>query len=375
MSGRRSAALLYLGGLGALGAVAGGVLFFRTTRAADTTREAGQRHDTLAAGPRAQVVRAGRSGGERRLELQGEARPYATATVYAKLSGYLRSILVDKGDSVREGQVVATIESPDLDRQYDAAVADAKNKRAQAARSQALVGSGVVSRQEADLADTAAAMADSSVAALASQRSYETLRAPFAGTVTARFADAGVLIQSAANAQTSAQPIVTVSLIDRLRVYVYLDQRDAAAVRVGDEAKVRLPERPGLELSGKVTRVTHELDARTRMMLAEIDLDNRRHEIVAGSFVQVVLHVTAPVLVEIPDEALVFRKKVPHVALVDASGHVHFQPIKIADDDGSRARVLEGVREGDRLALNLGEGVLEGGLIQALEKPDAAPAR
>ena len=149
-----------------------------------------------------------------------------------------RSIPVDRGDHVKAGQVVAEVESAETDRQYDAAVSDLENKRKNAERERDLVARGWTSVQAADLANTAYRMAEADVAQLAVMKSYEVLRAPFDGTVTARFVDLGVLVQSSVTNQTSNQPVMTIADLSKLRVDVYVEQRDVPFVHVGDMADV-----------------------------------------------------------------------------------------------------------------------------------------
>src|SRR5439155_3579034 len=237
---------------------------------------------------------------------------------------------------VRAGDVVATIASLETDRQYEAAVADARYKRANADRATALAGPGVVSAHDADVQVGQAQVAEATVQAFATQRSYEVLRAPFAGTVTARFADPGALVQNAANAQTSALPVVTISDTSKLRVYVYVDQRDAASVQPGDVAEVAVPDGP--KLHARVTRRADELDARTRTMLVEVDVDNRDGAIVAGSFVWVTLKVKTPALVQVPAAALDLRRKAAQVGVV-VGGVVKLRPVEVADLDGETVRL------------------------------------
>ncbi|HZS37236.1 MAG TPA: efflux RND transporter periplasmic adaptor subunit [Polyangia bacterium] len=368
---RRTA--LYVAGLAAVLAAIGGVVMFANARGSAAEKESQAREAQVKAGPRVRVVAAAPARTERRIELQGEARPFASVTLYAKLSGYLKEIRVDKGDRVQAGQVLAVIESPELDRQYDAAVADAAYKRANAKRAAALATPGVVSAREAELTSSQALMADAQVAALATQKSYETLRAPFTGTVIARFADPGALVQNATNAQTSALPVVTISQGERLRVYVYVDQRDAFYVHKGDGAEVTTPDRPGLPIKGTVTRLASELDPKTRTMLVEIDLDNRDGRIVPGSFVLVALVIATPPSVEVPVEALVLRGKQPFVAVVSAEQRVTYKPVVLVGDDGASARVAKGLAAGERVALNLGENVVDGDLVQPVEPANHAP--
>src|SRR5262249_11454248 len=159
--------------------------------------------------------------------------------------------------------------------------------------------------------------AQAQVATLAQQKSYEVLRAPFAGTVTARYADPGALVQAAVGAQTGALPLVTISTPERLRVYVYVPQRDATSVKGGDAAKVTLPERGDVVVQGQVARRADALDPRTRMMLVEVDVDNRDGRIVPGSFVTVTLSFATLPEVTVPVEALVMRGQKAQVFVVE----------------------------------------------------------
>jgi multidrug efflux pump subunit AcrA (membrane-fusion protein) len=157
----------------------------------------------LAKGPAVQVATIAQGPKERLITLLGDTRAYQTATLYGKVGGYLKSIAVDRGDHVTAGQVVGEVESAETDRQYDAAVSDLTNKRKNAEREGDLVKRGWSSVQTADQADTAYRMAQANMEQLAVMKSYEILRAPFDGTVTARFVDVGALVQSSVTNQTS----------------------------------------------------------------------------------------------------------------------------------------------------------------------------
>jgi RND family efflux transporter MFP subunit len=369
MSDNHRPSWLYpIGVLAVLGAAGMVLLLFvmqrRGAHAEEETRTA-----DVAAGPRVTVTRATSSSGERTITVQGEARPYASVTLFAKVSGYLREVRVDKGDRVKENQVIAVIESPETDRQYQAARADADNKRAIAKRLDALAKPGVVSTQDAEQARTNAEVAEASLSALDTQRQYEVLRAPFAGTVTARFADPGALVQNASSSQTSALPVVTISQGKRLRVLAYLDQNDAPLVRAGDPATVRTA--AGGSRAARVSRIAGELDQRTRTLLTEIDCDNQDGAIFPGSFVEVTMTVHAPVRVELPASALVLRGEKPFVAVVDASAHVHYRPVVLAGDDGKLVQLESGVAAGEAVAISLGDSVAEGARVQPVEEPPA----
>lgn len=322
-----------------------------------------------AAGPVVQVAVAKRIAGNEVLTLLGEADPYQAITLYAKVSGYMKNITVDKGDRVRAGEVLAVIESPEIDKQYQAAVADAENKRLIAERAATLVKKQMISQQDADQAEADSKVSIANREQLATLKSYEVLRAPFNGTVTARFADPGALIQNATSSQSSSLPVVSIAETGRLRVYVYVDQAHAAFVHVGDSATVLDPAQPGLKIAARVTRTSGEIDLKTRTLLVEIDLANPRNRVLPGSFVQVQLQVHTPRYVEVPSDALVVRGGQSFVALVTADNHIKFQPVVVADQTGESVRLLSGLEEGEKVARNLGDRVAEGVVVQPVVAP------
>jgi membrane fusion protein, multidrug efflux system len=319
------------------------------------------------AGPEVSVIAAKRSPGERLISLTGDAQPYASVTLYAKVSGYLKKIMVDKGDRVNAGQVLAVIESPELDRQYDSAVVDAKDKRRDAARENTLVGKNLVSQQDADHAEAAALESEANAEALRVQKEYEILSAPFRSIVTARFADPGALVQSAANSQTTALPVLSLSQTDKLRVYVYLAQKDAAFVRVGNHAEISDSSRPNVKLAASITRISGELDPKTRTLLAELDVDNKQGLILAGSFVQVSLKLKTAPAVEIPADALLMKGEQAYVAVVSADSKVQFRPVVMADSDGKTVRLSSGLTEGERVIRSPGFAISDNEQVQPVE--------
>jgi RND family efflux transporter MFP subunit len=329
------------------------------------------------AGPHVEVVVVKKSDPNRTLTLVGEARPFATVTLYAKVSGYMKSIKVDKGDHVKKDQVLAIIESPEIDKNYQGALADSENKSSISRRMNQLRNRSLVSPQEADQADSDAKVAKSRLESLAVQKAYETLRAPFDGTVTSRYADAGALVQNAENSQTSAQPVVTISQVDSLRVYVYVDQKDAAFIQVGGPAQVSVAERPDLHLTAMITRVSGELDPKTKMLLTEIDIDNKQGQLVPGSFVQVTLNLKIPEQLEVPAQSLLIQQGKSFVVTVDDADLIHYKEVKAGDNDGQFVSIYSGVNENERVAVNLGSQWAEGSHIRPIVKdkpPEAKPA-
>jgi len=327
------------------------------------TRETKARESEIRSGLLVHTVAAKPVPGFRSVLLIGEARPYATAALYAKISGYVKEMRVDKGDRVRAGQILAVIESPELDRQLDAARADAKSKRDDAKRAFALLGKNAAAYQDWERAEAAARISEAAEAAALVQKEYEIIRAPFAGTIAIRYVDPGALIQSAVNAQTTAQPVVSLSQVDRLRVYVYMDQRNAAFVRPGDRVEITDPARPSVKVSATVTRMSGELDTRTRTLLTEVQVDNRSGVIVPGSFVQATIWLRTGARVEVPADALLFRDGKPNVVVAGKDNKAQIRPVSIVDSDGINLRLSEGVRAGEVVVVSPQAGMADGAHI------------
>jgi RND family efflux transporter MFP subunit len=355
--------------------VAGGVylLFARRQESVEHSRADLVSHSKE--GIKVRIAKVTTSPSIRTLNVTGEARPYAAVTLYAKVSGYLKKISVDKGDKVKEGQLLAVIESPELERSYEAAEADAKNKRSVAKRTDDLQKQGLVAQQDAEKADADADAAEANVAALKVQKDYQYLKAPISGTVTSRYADPGALVQSAANSQTSALPLVSISENSKLRIYIYLDQKDAQFVHPGDSVTITLPERPSLEIHSVIARYTGEIDTRTRMLLAEVELDNKDGKILPGSYVQVKLTIRASQTLLIPSEGIVLRGDKTFAALVGSDNSLKYIPIAVADNDGRTALITSGLNEGETIALGIGDALSDGDKIQPIQPPPPAQSR
>ncbi len=365
---KRSSGKLFVGGVLVLALAGGAVYYLSSAKEKATHSEAEERSKEVAAGIRVRVAPVTPSSPERTITVAGEVKPYTSVTLYSKVSGYLKSITVDKGDDVREGQLIASIESPEVDRSIQGAQADAKNKRSIAKRNEELLKQGILSQQEADQAIADAETAEANLAGLSQQKAYLTIKAPFAGKVTARYADPGALVQSAASSQSSALPVVTVSQINKLRIYVYLDQHDAVFIREGDTVTIRLPERPDVRIPATITRFTGEIDSKTRTLLAEIDIDNSKGEILSGSYVQVDIKIKARPYLEMPSDALIIKGKEFYAAVVDSIGILHMKKIEIADNDGRRVQIASGLSAGDQIALGVGDAVKDGEKVQPMLK-------
>ena len=335
-------------------------------------QEAKSRRAELDLGPQVRTARIDASGGDRGITLSAEALPFLSTTVYAKLSGFLREIKVDKGSVVSSGQIIAVIESPETDRDFQALKADADNKRRNAQRAEALGKQQLISDRDLDQALADARMAEAKLESQGALKAYQVVKAPFGGVVTQRFADPGALVQNAANS-TSALPLVTVAQVDRLRVSIYLDQSVAPQVKAGTPVSIRATERPNLVREARITRVNGSLDPRTRTLLAEVDLDNHDQAFLPGGSVQVELKVQTPSRLEIPVEAITLLNGRPYAALVDSKQMIHLVALTLGEEERQRVRVLGGVKAGDEVVLNPSADLNDGAKVRPIKIEGVRP--
>lgn len=329
-------------------------------------KEVRLREAKIEAGPSVYVVPAARASDTRSLSFVGEALPYLETTLYSKVSGYLSVINVDKGDKVVSGQVLAILQSPELDRQYAAAVADATSKRLVAERNNLLLSKDTVAPQTAELSEAAAKTAEENAAALLAQKDYEIVRAPFSGTITSRYVDPGALIQNAVTSQTNAQPVVTLSQIDRLRVYVYPDQKSASFIQVGDPAEIADAARPDMRVTGSVSRTSGRLDQKTRSLTVEIDVDNTEGKLIPGSFVRANLKVRIGNQTQIPVDALVIQGNKSLVATLTRDNKIAFKEVSVYASNGTTVRLSSGLSEGEHVISNPAQSLTEGQQVQPI---------
>ena len=348
-------------GIAAVIVVAAVVLHYTHISAARADLE----RDT-AKGPQVQVITAQASGGMRDITILADVRPYQEATLYAKVSGYLGKVLVDKGDTVKTGQLLATIESQETDAQYASAAADLANKKQIAQRYDQLAHQNAIAAQQKDQADADARVAQAVLSQNGTLKGYERITAPFDGKITARFADPGALMQNAANSQTSSQPVVTVSDDRRLRIDAFVQQQDAPFVHAGDNADIVDAANKSRKVSAKVSRVSGALDPRTRTMLVEVMLDNPDEALLSGSFAYMTLHVPEPSATQIPVGAMITRGSDQFIALVDQNSRLHLVKIQVAATDGDTITLAQGLKPGTKIAVDLPSEAVDGAPVQAV---------
>ena len=355
-------------------AAGGGVLYYSKAREAREAGEAREKADKAAAGINVTVAKSQKGPNFRKITLVGEALPHKSVTLYSKVSGYLSRINVDVGDVVKQGQVIAEVTSPELDAQVATINAGLSNKRQIAKRTRELAGAGFFSQQALDTADTDVRVAEAQIAEVRTLSSYRTLRAPFAGVVTARYADLGALVTNAASNQTSALPLVTIADTSKLKITVYAEQAEAPVVKVGLDVDVIDAAAPERKVSGKIARTSGELDTRTRTLRTEVEFDNSEGRFIAGSFVNASLLIPATSFIEVPAGALVTKDKKPFVVIVGKDGKAHFVPIVVAGTDGKVLRIASGLDEGVVVAVSPPASLAEGAKVNPQTPPGAPPA-
>jgi membrane fusion protein, multidrug efflux system len=327
--------------------------------------------DATSRGPVVQVVLAKAAPALQTVTVLASVTPYQQATLYAKVSGYLANVLVDKGDHVKAGQLLATVESQETDAQYNSARADLINKQRIAQRYDQLLRQNAIAAQQADQADADARIAKATLDQDGTLKSYERLTAPFDGQVTARFADPGALVQNATTSQTAAQPVVTVSDDTRLRIDAYVQQDVAPFVHESDEAQIVDAANTGRSITAKITRVSGQLDPRTRTMLVEVVLDNKNRFLLGGSFAYMTLHVPVSSATQVPVGALITHGDDQFVAVVGGDSRLHYIKVTVASTDGDIVSLAGGIKPGTRIAVNLPAEAADGGLVQPAQAPAA----
>ena len=307
------------------------------------------------------------------IALPGNTQAFNDTPIYARTNGYLKKFFVDIGQHVTQGQLMAIIETPEVDQQLQVAEADLKSAQANlsladttAQRYQNLLKSDSVSKQETDVAVSGAAAkraaveaAEADVRRLQQLQSFEHIYAPFSGVVTARNTDIGDLIDAGSG---SAQPkdLFRIVATGKLRVFVAVPEIYAPDIHDGDTATLTLDEYPGQQFTGRIARNSNAIDMASRTLNVEVDVDNAQNKLLPGAYVFV--HFKLPQQqkqLSVPANALLFRSEGLRVAVV-SHGRVHLQPITIAKDNGATLEVGTGLNPSDQIILDPADSIAEG---------------
>lgn len=339
------------------------------------------RDTNAAAVPAVQVIHPKGGAPNQKLVLPGNTQAFLDTAIYARTNGYLKHWYFDIGAHVKRGQLLADIDTPEVDDQLRQARADLANAEATtklasitAERNENLLKTRSVATQDRDNAvgnlNAAKALVQSrqaAVAQLEKLQSFEKVEAPFDGIVTARSVDVGALI--AAGGAAPARELFHMVAIDPLRVYVSIPETYSPAMQVGATAAVTLDEFPGQNFTGTLVRTSNAIDPASRTLLVEIDVPNSDGKLLPGSYVLV--HFTLPTASEsvtIPVNTMLFRKEGLQVGVV-RDGTVELVPIKIGHDFGDTVEVMSGLRATDQVVLNPADSLIGGTkvVVKALE--------
>lgn len=301
--------------------------------------------------------------------LPGNVTAYTDSPIYARTSGYLTKWYYDIGAHVKKGALLAEIATPELDKQLLQAEADlgtaeanAKNAHAQAQRYQGLVTTNAVSQQDTETftnqaTATASAVksAQANVERLKELQSFEKVYAPFDGVVTARSVDIGQLIDTGA-----AKELFHLQALGVLRVYVNVPQMYTTNRKRGEKIDVTFPEYPGRTFQGTLVRTADAIDPSSRTLLVEVDIDNRKGELLPGALAQVHFKAPAVQTFVIPVSAIIFRRQGTEVGTVGGDNIAHLVPVTIGEDDGATVQIVSGLRADDRVIQDPPDSLIEG---------------
>ena len=363
--------------LAAAGAIAWDIAHGIAARvhAADTLKQ-----QTLAmAVPAVSVIHPRPGAPTEEIVLPGNAQAYVATPIYARTNGYLKAWYFDIGAHVKSGQLLAEIETPEVDRQLDQARADLATSRANyglaqttAARYQELFKSDSVAKQDVDdkVGDLQAkkAMVDSAtynVRRLEEMQAFQKVYAPFDGVITARNIDIGALINAGAN--SPGHELFDIAAIGKLRVYVNVPQVYSRDVRPGGAADLTLAEFPGRRFAGRIVRTSDAIDPSSRTLLTEVDVDNTSGQLLPGAFLSVHLKLSARTgTVMVPVNALVFRAQGMQIAVVRGN-RAQLVPVTLGRDYGTEVEVVSGVSAGERIIENPPDSLTSGTEVQPVE--------
>jgi RND family efflux transporter MFP subunit len=317
------------------------------------------------------------------INLPGTIQAFVDAPIYARVSGYLKNWYTDIGAHVKKGQLMAEIETPEVDQQLQQAIANLATSKANLElaeitnkRWQALVKTNAVSKQDADEKQGALdaqraqyAAAEANVKQLRATQSFQKIYAPFDGVVTVRNTDIGQLINAG---QGSGPQLFRVASVDKLRTFIPVPQSQSPYVKPGMTADLHFAERPGKGFAGTVTRTANSIDTASRTLLTEVDIDNTQNELFPGAYVDVHIKLPSPATegaVRIPANTLIFRAAGMQAAVVGQDGKIDLRDVTIGRDFGNEVEIVKGLNANDQVVVNPPDSLSAGQQVQIAPPP------
>jgi len=336
--------------------------------------------------PTVTVIHPKRGAPQQEIVLPGDMQPYTDAPIYARTTGYLKSWHADIGTHVKAGQLLAEIDTPEVDQQLQQARSDLATVEANlrladitATRYKDLMKSDSVAQQDVDNANgnyearrTAVESARSNVKRLEDLQSFKKIYAPFDGVITARNTDIGQLIDSGSSGGTSRE-LFHIAAVSRLRVYVNVPQVYSPQIKAGLHAQLTLAEFPGRHFDGMVVRDTGAIDNTTRTLLTEIDVNNPTGELKPGGYVEV--HLTLPTSVTtftLPVNAIIFKSAGMQVATVKDGKNINLVSITPGRDFGTEMEVLAGLKGDESVVINPPDSLTSGEPVRVAQTQSVA---
>ena len=319
--------------------------------------------------------------------IPGDMQPFADTPIFARTNGYLKKWYVDIGANVKSGQLLAEIDSPEVDQQLEQARADLATSQANlklaeltATRYKDLLKTDSVSQQDVDNATgnyearkTTAASAQANVNRLQQMQSFEKVYAPFDGMITARNTDIGQLIDSGSSGG-AARELFHIAAVNPLRVYINVPQYDSPQIKPGLHADLVLTEFPGKRFQGTVVRSSGAIDNASRTLLTEVDVENSAHLLKPGAYVEVHLKLPSPVnTFTLPVNTTIFKAEGLQVATVKDGKTIQLIPVTPGRDFGTDIEIVAGLKGDESVVLNPPDSLSDGAQVQVIETP--APAQ
>jgi RND family efflux transporter MFP subunit len=325
---------------------------------------------------------------QQEIVIPGDMQPFEDAPIFARTSGYLKKWYVDIGATVKEGQLLAEIDSPEVDQQLEQARADLETAQANsklaevtATRYKDLLKTESVAQQDVDNATgnydarrTAEVSAQANVKRLQEMQAFEKVYAPFAGMITARNTDIGQLIESGSSGGT-ARELFHIAAMNPLRVYVNVPQFDSPEIKPGLQAELVLTEFPGKRFKGSVVRSSGAIDNTSRTLLTEVDVENSSHLLKPGGYVEVHLKLPSPVnTFTLPVNTTIFKAEGLQVAVVKDGKTIKLIPVTPGRDFGTEIEIVAGLKGDESVVLNPSDSLNDGATVQVVADK-AAPAQ